>query len=125
MEKLGFEKYYIQGGDLGSLIVAQMAILYPDRVLGLHTNLPFCQTSIGNIKIMIATYFPRMLLSEFENVDDFNLNLYHKAWQEENGYSRIQATKPDTIGKFFNIYFSLQEIQRNNNILLLVTIIFG
>lgn len=31
MSRLGFNKFYAQGGDWGSAIVAQLSGLYPDR----------------------------------------------------------------------------------------------
>jgi epoxide hydrolase len=39
MQRLGYERYGAQGGDYGSAIMRQLAILYPDRVIGLHLNL--------------------------------------------------------------------------------------
>ncbi len=30
-ERLGFDRYYTQGGDWGALITTDMAALYPDR----------------------------------------------------------------------------------------------
>lgn len=108
MEKLGFEKYYIQGGDWGSVIISNMAILYPDRILGLHTNLAFCRTPLANLKIMMSSYFPKMFLNTSENVDDFSMKRYYKFWEVENGYSKLQTTKPDTIGKFCNGFLRLR-----------------
>ena len=31
MQKLGFEKFYTQGGDWGSIITASMAVMYPEK----------------------------------------------------------------------------------------------
>jgi juvenile hormone epoxide hydrolase len=31
MKRLGYDKYYVQGGDWGSLIGSNMATLFPDR----------------------------------------------------------------------------------------------
>ena len=39
MERLGYARYLIQGGDWGSLIGTEMARQFPDRVIGLHLNL--------------------------------------------------------------------------------------
>lgn len=41
MERLGYSKYGVQGGDWGSTIARFMPSLAPDRVLGLHLNLIF------------------------------------------------------------------------------------
>ncbi|VDM70267.1 unnamed protein product, partial [Strongylus vulgaris] len=39
MERLGFKKYYLQGGDWGSMVTINMAKLYPEKVLGIHLNM--------------------------------------------------------------------------------------
>lgn len=31
MTRLGFEKYYVQGGDWGAVITSSMAALYPEK----------------------------------------------------------------------------------------------
>ena len=31
MERLGYSKYYVQGGDWGSAIATAMGVLYPER----------------------------------------------------------------------------------------------
>lgn len=33
MHRLGFEKFYVQGGDWGSLISANMAALFPEKLV--------------------------------------------------------------------------------------------
>ena len=39
MEELGYKKYFIQGGDLGSFIASIMAVEKPDVIAGIHINL--------------------------------------------------------------------------------------
>ena len=39
MAELGYERYGLQGGDWGSAVSANIADLYPDRVIGLHLNM--------------------------------------------------------------------------------------
>ena len=39
MNKIGYKKYFIQGGDLGSFIASIMAVKKPKRVLGIHINM--------------------------------------------------------------------------------------
>ena len=38
-DRLGYERYGVQGGDWGALVSCNMAELRPDRTLGLHVNL--------------------------------------------------------------------------------------
>jgi epoxide hydrolase len=39
MERLGYERFLVQGGDWGSLIATEICRQFPDRVIGLHLNL--------------------------------------------------------------------------------------
>ena len=41
MERLEYKKFVAQGGDWGTPITEQMALQAPDRVVGMHTNMPF------------------------------------------------------------------------------------
>jgi pimeloyl-ACP methyl ester carboxylesterase len=41
MKRLGYSRFVAQGGDWGTPITEQMALLAPDAVLGIHTNMPF------------------------------------------------------------------------------------
>ena len=39
MKLLGYERYGVQGGDWGGLVSPYMAIIDPNRVVGVHVNL--------------------------------------------------------------------------------------
>ena len=88
MEKLGYDKYMVQGGDWGSMISANTARLFPERVCGLHLNMLFAFPPAEQADPMAG-------LSDRELADVANAQV----WQTEgNGYFRIQATKPNTLG---------------------------
>ena len=40
MRRLGYERYVAQGGDWGNAVTEQLALLKPDGLLGIHTNMP-------------------------------------------------------------------------------------
>src|SRR3954452_10869076 len=40
MERLGYTRYVAQGGDWGNAVTEQMALLKPEGLLGIHTNMP-------------------------------------------------------------------------------------
>ena len=40
MKRLGYEKFFAQGGDWGALITDLMAVQSPENVLGMATNFP-------------------------------------------------------------------------------------
>lgn len=98
MKRLGFEKYYVQGGDWGSLIGSNIATLYPESVLGYHTNMCAINTPMANIKIFFASFYPSLFM------DEKYVSWVFPFWPkfvdllQESGYMHIQATKPDTIG---------------------------
>ena len=40
MKRLGYNEFVAQGGDWGNAVTEQMALLKPDGLLGIHTNMP-------------------------------------------------------------------------------------
>jgi pimeloyl-ACP methyl ester carboxylesterase len=40
MQRLGYDKFVAQGGDWGAAVTQQLAIIAPERVLGIHSNMP-------------------------------------------------------------------------------------
>ncbi|XP_072041124.1 epoxide hydrolase 1-like [Amphiura filiformis] len=97
MSRLGHDKYYVQGGDWGSLITKIMGLLLPERVKGLHINM-MDTFDPPILQLIIGSYFPSLILPAED---------HHKVWPvvpmlfgmlRESGYFHIQATKPDTIG---------------------------
>jgi pimeloyl-ACP methyl ester carboxylesterase len=40
MRRLGYTRYVAQGGDWGNAVTEQMALLKPEGLLGIHTNMP-------------------------------------------------------------------------------------
>lgn len=103
MEKLGFKKYYVQGGDWGSIITSHMGVLFPEKILGVHSNMPLSSTPMAIFKLMISNYFPRFIYNSDENAKLFGK--ISTIWNKENAYAQIQSTKPDTIGNIL-LYIS-------------------
>ncbi len=88
MNKIGYKKYFIQGGDLGSFIASIMAVKKPQRILGIHINmLPL----------------PRGLNKKPKNKLEEKFFLDLKNWMHfETGYQAIQGTKPFTVAHALN-----------------------
>ena len=40
MSRLGCTEFVAQGGDWGNAVTEQMALLKPEGLLGIHTNMP-------------------------------------------------------------------------------------
>lgn len=97
MLRLNFEKFYIQAGDWGSQCATHLSTLFPDNVLGFHTNMPVSSRPISMIKLLIGSLFPSLIDSDRpERV--YPLKKYFNYLMKEGGYFHIQSTKPDTVG---------------------------
>lgn len=99
MLRLGFDKFYVQGGDWGSMIGANIASMFPENVLGYHSNMCVANTPLANIKTAIASMRPSLFI-ENEKLASWIYPFGPKFLEllQESGYMHIQATKPDTIG---------------------------
>ncbi len=86
MHGLGYSRYGAQGGDWGSMISTQIGLADPEHVAGVHLN-------------MVIAFPPADLdmsaLSDAERDSLASLDHYQR---DENGYARIQGTRPQTIG---------------------------
>nr|Q25489.1 RecName: Full=Juvenile hormone epoxide hydrolase; Short=JHEH; AltName: Full=Juvenile hormone-specific epoxide hydrolase [Manduca sexta]AAC47018.1 juvenile hormone epoxide hydrolase [Manduca sexta]prf//2210235A epoxide hydrolase [Manduca sexta] len=98
MLRLGFEKFYIQAGDWGSQCATHMATLFPDQVLGLHTNMPLSSRPLSTVKLFIGALFPSLIVDAKYMDRIYPLKNLFSYILRETGYFHIQATKPDTIG---------------------------
>jgi len=98
MKRLGYEKFYVQGGDWGSIIAGNMGTLYKDNVLGIHMTMCHTLHPRTLLKFGVASIFPHLFMDEDErnqHFPPFNF-IYHMI--RESGYLHMQGTKPDTIG---------------------------
>ncbi|KAM3958034.1 juvenile hormone epoxide hydrolase-like [Aphomia sociella] len=98
MNRLGFKKFYVQGGDWGALVVSSMSVLYPDIILGHHTNMPAAQNGCSMLKTLLGTVFPSLVVEPHLADRMYPLSTAISFILEESGYFHIQATKPDTVG---------------------------
>ncbi|XP_011196467.1 juvenile hormone epoxide hydrolase 2 [Zeugodacus cucurbitae] len=98
MLRLGHEKFLVQGGDWGSLLGANIAVLSPQNVLGYHSN--FCSTNHPMVHLykFLRIWFPSFVVNEEHKpfFKPFGEELSYLL--EESGYAHIQGSKPDTIG---------------------------
>jgi pimeloyl-ACP methyl ester carboxylesterase len=86
MRRLGYERYGVQGGDIGAFIAPLMGRLAPDRVIGVHAN-AFVAFPTGDPEDMAAlTERDHKRLQQFQHFQN-----------ELMGYAQIQGTRPQTI----------------------------
>ncbi|KAG3258008.1 epoxide hydrolase 1, transcript variant X2 [Ictidomys tridecemlineatus] len=104
MLRLGFQKFYIQGGDWGSLICTNMAQLVPRHVKGLHLNMAFVARNLSNLTLLLGQRFAGFLGFTERDVElmfPWKDKIFYNITRE-SGYLHIQATKPDTVGCALN-----------------------
>ncbi|HET6211146.1 MAG TPA: epoxide hydrolase [Jatrophihabitans sp.] len=86
MSRLGYDRYVVQGGDLGVWISMAVAAMDSEHVLGMHVN--FLVTPPSGDPAELAG------LTE----QDFGRLGRLAAWAgEQSGYMKIQATRPQTL----------------------------
>jgi epoxide hydrolase len=86
MDRLGYTRYGVQGGDWGSLVSQNMADLAPDRVAGLHLNFVSVPRPSGE------------RTDELDPDERASVERMSAFQQTGAGYSAIQGTKPQTLG---------------------------
>ncbi|MFA5910420.1 MAG: epoxide hydrolase family protein [Vicinamibacterales bacterium] len=91
MARLGYTRYGVQGGDWGSIISTQVALLDAPHLAGLHLNMCFGAAPAGTD--------PNAGLTTRE-LERLKARQVFQA--EETGYQQIQGTKPQTLGIALN-----------------------
>ncbi len=88
MWRLGYQRYGVQGGDIGAGVSAEVARQYPERVVGVHLN--------GNVGM--ALHGPdeaeKATLTDLERDRVARTEAF---MNEEFGYIAIQSTRPQTL----------------------------
>jgi juvenile hormone epoxide hydrolase len=98
MKRLGHDKFYASGGDWGSVIVADMAALYPQNVVAMHSSICVSFHPRAPIRILLASIYPSLVIDEDEVKRLKPLSEHFCNILEESGYLHIQGSKPDTLG---------------------------
>jgi microsomal epoxide hydrolase len=88
MDRLGYDQYFIQGGDWGAIVCLEMAIRHADHVTAMHTNMP-----------MMLPHEIDDTLSDGEKADLADIDTWNR---DEAGYQAIQGSKPQSIGVALN-----------------------
>ncbi|KAH8835957.1 Alpha/Beta hydrolase protein [Flagelloscypha sp. PMI_526] len=100
MLSLGYHEYVAQGGDWGYGVARRLAVFYPKSVKGWHTNFPLPPLpTLWNPLIILRTIlcFVAPVTAQMSK-DKANLEVAQKVGLHEQGYLKIQSTKPQTLG---------------------------
>ena len=87
MTRLGYDRFAVQGGDLGAGIAPEIARLAPERVIGVHVN-----GAIGGVQVDEET------AAQLTPLEQDRLRRVAEFMQREFGYIAIQSTRPGLIG---------------------------
>lgn len=93
-------QYYIHGEDWGSFVSNNVALLYPNRVKGLHLSMPLPGRQIHMLLgLLVGSVTPKLVLSDEEIAANFTFALgpFIKEFIQKTGYLHVQATIPDSM----------------------------
>ncbi|MEV0252587.1 epoxide hydrolase family protein [Nocardia sp. NPDC050712] len=88
MNRLGYQRYGVQGGDIGAAVSPEVARHAPDRVLGVHVN--------GTLSFPDMPV-PEAELATFTELERDRLRRIEAFMNEEFGYIAIQSTRPQAL----------------------------
>ena len=91
MEKIGYPRYAIAGGDWGAIINRHLANNYPQRLIGLHSNMMLAGAPSDPQQ--------RDAVTDAEEAARTARGAY---MQNERAYQQIQGSKPQTLGYGLN-----------------------
>lgn len=91
MKELGYDKYGVQGSDIGAGICQQISLSDADHIIGAHTsNDPTSLALTGMLSMVPVDMLPETEKAQVEK---------WKAYAEDGkGYLQLQSTRPETIG---------------------------
>ncbi|HEY1179297.1 MAG TPA: epoxide hydrolase, partial [Phytomonospora sp.] len=89
MDRLGYERFGVQGGDIGGAVSPEVGRVAPDRVIGVHTN--------GGPGPIPPTDLSDEELAALTDVERRRVNDTVEFMQEQFGYIAIQSTRPQAL----------------------------
>jgi pimeloyl-ACP methyl ester carboxylesterase len=84
MARLGYERFGAQGGDWGASVTTSIAEQFPDRVAGIHLNMPIA--------------IPDASMGEPTAREQDAIAAFAQYRRHESGYAKQQSTRPQTLG---------------------------
>jgi pimeloyl-ACP methyl ester carboxylesterase len=93
MDRLGYERYVAQGGDWGNAVTEQIALLKPEGLIGIHTNMPATVPPEISKALAVGDPAPSDLSTEemkaYEVLDHF--------YKTGIGYAQQMGNRPQTL----------------------------
>ena len=85
MARLGYERYFAQGGDWGAAITAAIGATDTQHCIGVHTNMP-----------VVAPTADMLSNPTEQEQEAMAARKFYQDW--DSGYSKQQSTRPQTLG---------------------------
>ncbi len=85
MLRLGYQRYYAQGGDWGAAVTTAIALEDTEHCHGIHVNMPIVRPDPATMGSL--TDEEKDCLAGFQHYQDW-----------DSGYSKQQSTRPQTVG---------------------------
>jgi pimeloyl-ACP methyl ester carboxylesterase len=89
MNRLGYDRYAVQGGDIGATVSAEVGRADREHVIGVHTN--------GGPGPIAPYPMPAEELASLSPIEQDRVARINAFMQEEFGYVAIQSTRPQTL----------------------------
>ncbi len=89
MDRLGYDRFATQGGDIGAGVAPEVARVVPDRVVGVHVN-----GALGGF----GSDPDEETLEAMSPIEQDRMRRVGDFMQNEFGYISIQSTRPGLIG---------------------------
>jgi pimeloyl-ACP methyl ester carboxylesterase len=90
MQRLGYQRYGAQGGDVGAGISADLGRVDPERVVGVHVN-------AATVGFMPFPPLPEAELAELTEAEQARVERIGRFMSEDFGYAQLQSTRPQTL----------------------------
>jgi pimeloyl-ACP methyl ester carboxylesterase len=85
MARLGYDRYFAQGGDWGAMVTTWIGRVDPGHCAGIHVNMPVAFPGPDQMDDLTPRELDGLAAMQFYNDHD-------------SGYSKEQSTRPQTIG---------------------------
>lgn len=89
MSRLGYERFGVQGGDIGAAVSPEVGRVAPQRVAGVHVN--------GGVGDFLPLPLAEEELATLTDLERDRVRRTEAFMQEEFGYISIQSTRPQTL----------------------------
>jgi pimeloyl-ACP methyl ester carboxylesterase len=93
MERLGYDRYVAQGGDWGNAVTEQLALLKPEGLLGIHTNMPATLSPEISAGVQGGEPVPEGLSADEKNAYEILVHFFATG----TAYAAEMGNRPQTL----------------------------